>query len=287
MSLLLAALGAVLLWWFATGLLIYLDGLPRRTFPWTLAGATLLASGGLWALAWSGARTDATGAAVAFVGAFLVWAWQEASFYTGYVTGPRTRRCPDDCRGLRHLGHAVEASLYHEVALLLSAGAVWWVLRGAENRLGLWVFLLLLAAHQSARLNVVLGVRNLAEAFLPDHLEHLGGFLRRRESLNPLFPFSVTLATGAAVYFALGAWAAGTEFAATSSVLLATTATLAAVEHWLLVIPVPAAERLWEWALASRGPAEGAGGGAAAVGEPSPPRPGAPPSRPHPRGAQG
>jgi len=85
-SLLLPALAAVLLWWFATGLLIYLDGLPRRTFPWTLAAATLLAAGGLWAIAWSGAHPTPVGAGVAFLGAFLVWAWQEASFYTGYVT---------------------------------------------------------------------------------------------------------------------------------------------------------------------------------------------------------
>lgn len=253
MSLLLPALAAVLLWWFATGLLIYLDGLPRRTFPWTLGGATLLAAGGLWAIAWSGAHPTPVGAGVAFLGAFLVWAWQEASFYTGYVTGPRTRRCPDGCSGPRHLLHAIQASLYHEIALLLSAGAVWWVLRGAENLLGLWIFLLLLAAHQSARLNVLLGVRNLAEAFLPDHLEHLGGFLRKREEgVNPLFPVSVTLATGGAIYFLLGTLTAPTAYGVTAGVFLTSTAALAALEHWLLVLPVPV-ERIWEWALASRG----------------------------------
>ena len=48
--------------------------------------------------------------------------------------------------------------------------------------------------HESARLNVFLGARNLNEHFLPPHLAYLGSFLRKRP-MNLLFPFSVTIST--------------------------------------------------------------------------------------------
>ena len=31
---------ALLLWWFSTGTIFYLDSLPRRTFKWSMAGGT-------------------------------------------------------------------------------------------------------------------------------------------------------------------------------------------------------------------------------------------------------
>ena len=35
------ALGfAIFIWWFSTGLILYLNGLPRWTFKWTLTGAS-------------------------------------------------------------------------------------------------------------------------------------------------------------------------------------------------------------------------------------------------------
>ena len=43
----------------------------------------------------------------------------------------------------------------------------------------------------SAKLNVFLGVPNLAEQFLPDHLHYLKSFLRKKP-MNLLFPVSVT-----------------------------------------------------------------------------------------------
>ena len=39
----LPVLYALFVWWFSTGLILYLDGLPRRTFRWSMLGATVLA----------------------------------------------------------------------------------------------------------------------------------------------------------------------------------------------------------------------------------------------------
>ena len=42
MQLALPLLFAIGVWWFSTGVILYLDGLPRRTFKWTLLGTTVL-----------------------------------------------------------------------------------------------------------------------------------------------------------------------------------------------------------------------------------------------------
>ncbi len=71
----------------------------------------------------SAADTSVTGAYTAFTCGVLIWGWLEISFYMGYVTGPRTHHCDHGCSGWRHFGHAIQASLYHEIAVLLLAAA--------------------------------------------------------------------------------------------------------------------------------------------------------------------
>ena len=36
------ALYTLLLWWFSTGVILYLNGLPRATHKWTMGAATVL-----------------------------------------------------------------------------------------------------------------------------------------------------------------------------------------------------------------------------------------------------
>ena len=65
----------------------------------------------------------------------------------------------------------------------------------------MWTFIVLWWMHQSARLNVFLGVSNLNAEFLPEHLAHIRSFFRSAP-MNLLFPFSVTLSTICAVLLA-------------------------------------------------------------------------------------
>jgi len=102
---------ALFVWWFSTGVIIYLDGLPRRTFKWSFLGGTLLMFAALWGLAATRNDTSVMGAYLAFTWGTLAWGWQEMSFYMGYVTGPRRTPCPDGCGGLKHFGHAIQTSL--------------------------------------------------------------------------------------------------------------------------------------------------------------------------------
>ena len=126
------------------------------------------------------------------------------------------------CNGWRHFGHAIQASLYHELAVLLLAGIVVVSTWGHANQFGMWTFIVLWWMHQSARLNVFLGVSNLNAEFLPEHLGHIKSFFRSAP-MNLLFPFSVTASTICAVLMTQRALAFGADtFNATGYTLLTT-----------------------------------------------------------------
>src|SRR3954452_2272991 len=252
----LPALFGVLIWWSSTGLILFLDGLPRWTFRYSMAGATVVLAAALYGIAASAQDVSVTGAYIAFTSAVVIWGWLEASFYMGYVTGPRRHRCAHGCRGWAHFIHAIEASLYHEIASVVLAVAIAALCWGAPNQYGTWTFAVLWWMHQSARLNVFLGVSNLNIELLPDHLDFIKGFFTRKP-MNPLFPVSVTVSTVVAVLLAQQAIDPdASEFRGTGHAFLAAMMVLAILEHWFLVLPVSAARAwngLWQWSLGSRG----------------------------------
>ncbi len=251
----LPALHGLLIWWLSTCLILFLDGLPVRTFRWSMAGATCVLGAALYGLVTSAHDTSVTGAYSAFTCGVMIWGWLEMSFYMGYVTGPRTHRCAAGCHGWRHFGHALQASLYHEIAVLVAAALVIGLTWGEANQTGTWTFVTLWWMHQSARLNVFLGVPNLNAEFLPSHLDHIKSFMTKRP-MNMLFPFSVTLSTIVAVLLAQHAVAdLADPFRSTGDVLLATMMVLAILEHWFLVVPFSALRvwnGLWQWSLGWR-----------------------------------
>jgi putative photosynthetic complex assembly protein 2 len=247
----LPVLYTLFLWWFSTGLIVWLDGLPPRTFRWSLTGATILATVGLYGLSASASDTSVTGAFTAFTCGLIIWGWNEISFLMGLITGPRREATSPGTTGWLRLRHAVEAIAYHELAIAASAALVVAMTWNAPNQIGTWTFLILWAMRLSAKLNVFLGVPNLSTEFLPDHLRYLESFFRKRP-MNCLFPVSVTLSTIAALMLAQAAGAPGNSgFETAGFTFLATLVTLALLEHWLLVLPLPAAN-LWNWYLGRR-----------------------------------
>ena len=188
------ALFALFVWWFSTGAIIFLDQLPRATFKYSMVGATLVLLASFWGIAASAHDTSLVGAYCAFSCGLLAWGWQEISFYMGFVTGPRTAPCPEGCSGWKHFIHAIQTSLWHELAIIAAALVVTTLTWNQPNHVGLWTFMVLWWMHQSAKLNVFLGVRNLNEEFLPDHLAFLRSFLTKKP-MNLLFPFSVTISS--------------------------------------------------------------------------------------------
>lgn len=247
----LPALYAVFVWWFATGLILHLDGLRPETFRWSMGGATVGLAAGCWGLAASAADPSPAGAYLAFTCALLVWGWVEMSFLTGWLTGPRKTPCEHGAEGWPRFLAALGAILWHELAILAAAALVFVLTWGGPNQIGAGTFCVLAVMRLSAKLNVFLGVRNLAESFLPDHLSHLQSFFRRRRC-NALFPFSVAGSTIAcAVLFGEATAPDADSFQAIGYTLLGTLMALAVLEHWFMVLPLPF-EALWRWGLRSR-----------------------------------
>ncbi len=246
---------ALFVWWFSTGVILYVVGLPRRTHSKSIAVMTALAAAALYALYAYRNDTTVTGAYIAFTAALVIWGWHEMSFLTGLVTGPRVDACPGRPEEPTHqrapLRLAVEAVIYHEVAIALTAAVVAAVTWGGDNKIGMWTFIILWLMRLSAELNVYLGVRNLTESFLPQHLQYLKTYFCRKP-MNGFFPLTVTVSTIVTVLLAVAALdPSATEFEAAGLTFLTTLMALAVLEHWFLVIPLPA-ERLWSWGLASR-----------------------------------
>lgn len=245
------ALYAVLLWWSATGLVLVLQHLPRRTHARSMVAASAVLAGALWAIGAVADDDAETGAYIGFTAAVIVWGWQEMSYYMGFVSGPKPAACAPNLRGLDRFFAALATSLWHEFAILLGGLAILCLTWGAGNRVALGTYALLALMNASARLNLFLGVRNLHAEFLPPHLGYLACYLSRRP-MNPLFPVSVTLGTAATVLLVRGALGAeATPQTVTGLSLLAALAALATLEHWFLMLPLPSAA-LWNWSLPGR-----------------------------------
>jgi putative photosynthetic complex assembly protein 2 len=239
---------AVFVWWFSTGIVLLLDGLPRTTFRWSHLISSVLAVGAFVGLVHTAPQTSVAGAYCAFTCALLVWGWHELSFLTGWVTGPRKRAASEGAHGWARFVQAFGAVLWHELAILASGAAIVYATWGAANQVGTATFAVLWVMRISAKLNVFLGVRNLSVELLPPHLAYLGSYFRRRP-MNRLFPIAVSLATVVAAFViaeALSATPGSARFA--GALLVATLLVLAIIEHWLLVLPVDATA-LWRWAL--------------------------------------
>jgi putative photosynthetic complex assembly protein 2 len=242
---------ALFVWWFSTGVIILLDSLPQRTFRWSMLAGTAIFAVCMYRLWVGSADNSVTGAYAAFTYAVLAWGWQEMSFFMGYITGPRRTACPDGCAGAAHFRHGVEACLYHELAILATAGVILASTWGAPNQVGMWTFMLLWGMRQSAKLNFFLGVLNLGEQFLPAHLNYLKSFFRRRP-MNFLMPFSVTVGTVIITVLVQRVSQPGIGAArAVGLTFLISMLALAVIEHWVLVLPLPF-EKLWSWVLRLR-----------------------------------
>lgn len=154
----------------------------------------------------------------------------------------------------------MQTILFHELAIAAIAALVVGLTWGDANQVGTWTFMILWLMRLSAKLDVYLGVPNPAEELLPDHLRYLATYFRRRP-MNLLFPVSVTVPTAIVILVLDHALAAETMAAeAVGLTFLAALLVLAIVEHWFLVLPLPATA-LWSWGLRSH---DGAAAGVAA-----------------------
>jgi putative photosynthetic complex assembly protein 2 len=239
---------AVFIWWFSTGIVILLNRMSRTAVALSLVLSSLLGVAALFGLAHTAQQTGVTGAYCAFTSALLVWGWNELTFLTGWITGPRTTALPVEAVGWPRFVQSLRAVLWHELAILLVGCAIVAITWNAPNQVGTGTYLVLWTMRTSAKLNLFLGVRNLSEEFLPAHLAYLESFFRRRR-LNIFFPFALALAS-ICLWWLVG-YASNplaSQAQSVGAVLVATLLALAIVEHLMLVLPVDTTA-LWRWAL--------------------------------------
>ncbi len=233
------ALYCLFVWWFSTGVIVFLNNRPVATFKWSLGAFSAVALVAFYRLATGAHDTSVAGAYAAFTYGVLVWGWHEMAFFMGFLTGPRRVAAPAGVSEWTRFRMGVAACLDHELAILATAIGVVWATWGAPNQVGCWTFLALWGMRQSAKINVFLGVLNLGEAFVPAHLGYLISFMRRRR-MNALMPFS--LLGGASLVALLVHRATGpqvTPFQVAGYGCLVTMLALAVLEHALLVLPLP------------------------------------------------
>lgn len=228
------------IWWCSTGVILLLARRPQRTFATSLTIATAVLAGATLLLRWSSGLTTISGSCLALGATVLIWGWLEMSFLLGAITGPRLAPCEPGCRGGRHMLHAIEAILYHELATIAAAALVLLLTWRAPNLTGLWTFMILWGMRISAKLNLFLGVPNTGETMLPPHLRYLGAFFRYR-AFNMLLPVSIAGALLLCVLLSAAAWdISGWDYRAAELTLLAALAALGMFEHCMLILPMPA-----------------------------------------------
>ena len=243
-----ALLYSTFLWWFSTGIIFWLNARPAHTFRWSMLGGTVVLAAALVGIHASADLPTVAGAFCAFSCGLIIWGWHTMSYYMGVITGPVSEPCPAECTGVKRFLRAAGTGIYHELAIVATVGLLAALTWNQPNRFGLWTFVLLWAMHVSAKLNVFLGIRNLNVEFIPERLAYLTTYFRQKP-MNQLFPFSITAGTIVTVLLVQQAVAAEPgSFMAAGYILIAALAALAVIEHWFMILPIPA-EALWRWSL--------------------------------------
>jgi putative photosynthetic complex assembly protein 2 len=248
---------AAFIWWFSTGAVLLLVGCARRFVSLQAVIAAFLVAGSLCGLAFSAPDASIGGAYIAFTSTILLWGAQEIAFLSGWVTGPRPERCPAGVTGLNRLGPALAAILYHELTLVACGAAIVALTSGAANQVALWTFAALWVLRQSAKINLFLGVPVTNDELMPQPVQFLKTFFARKP-VGAFFPISVTLATAVLVILIQRiVEVAATPFDVVGLTLVSTLFALGVVEHWFMLLPLPAIT-LWGWGMRSGFPPEDA-----------------------------
>ncbi len=238
-----AAFASLAIWWATTAVLIFFN-FVEGAGPWVATISFSLALlGAVW-LFRNGDRVGVAATYLSFTAGLMVWGFVKSSLYSGLIVGP-----PVGPEGLPPIGlgpsvasflQVLELLIFHE---LLAFGLVVVAIRQARrvrNPVGFHVFILLYACHESAKLNVFLGVQNTSADLIPDSVSFLRPFMTEA-TWNPLFAVSVTLIT-------IIGWAILRQslddrlprWKRIGAVLIGTMGFLGLLEHWFLMFPLEA-----------------------------------------------
>lgn len=243
----------IAIWFFATGLIAWLDNRDRATFPRSLMLGGVAGVGGLLLILQSAQTVSVSAVYLSFIGALLVWSWHELAFLTGAVSGPRRSECPKGASGFQRFAHASAAVIHHEIALAVTALLLTAITWTAPNQIGAMIFVLLFVLRLSAKFNMFVGVPNMATDILPPHLGYLKSYFGPNR-------FSWLLVATLGASGVLAAWLGSLAWSAQAgsaemvgASLLFALAALGVLEHLFFALPFRDGA-LWGWALPGRKP---------------------------------
>ncbi|KPF43459.1 putative photosynthetic complex assembly protein PuhE [Rhizobium sp. AAP43] len=237
---------AIAVWWLSTGLVLAVvnrSNSGRRGLVLMMV-MTVVGAGGFALMLFGAGERTPVGSYAGFFGALLVWAWHEAAFLTGLLTG-RSGECPAGLVGFARFKAAWEAVRDHEIAILVTGLGLWLALADAPNIFGLAAFGLLWGMRVSAKMLIFLGAPHAVSDLMPKGIAHLKTYFRT-DRLTPLFPIFLSTAAGLFAILAIGAGRATQDHSVVGHTLLATFMALAIIEHLILVLPV-SDTALWRW----------------------------------------
>lgn len=233
---------SLLFWWLSTGIIIYFNFQPQFYGVVFWSGLAIALASSVVLIRYKNVGTVQS-AYISFTAASLVWAFVEISFYTGYIVGPAVRPIFSVGPSWISFFKAVHRSAYHEGLVLGIAVAMMFVFWKAKNKFGFYTFLLFWLMHQSAKLNIFLGVMNTGKEFVPDSVSDMTNYMTIAH-INWLFPISITICTILSYRLLQLAYAEKEAWHKAGYILTGMMAVLAWLEHWLLVLPLH--QSLWD-----------------------------------------
>lgn len=237
----------MLVWWFGTGLLFWLNRLSPHTFALSLLGAMGAFGVAIAAIEVSQAITTAAAAYVSFAAGVMLWGCLELPHLLGVLTGPVREPCPQDLTGWGRFRRALGVGIYHDLAIIAVGTTLWLLLLDSPNRVAAWTFATLWVMRWSAKLNLFFGMPNLDLDLVPERMRYLATYMADKP-MNALFPLSIAGGLSLVWFHLAVGWPPVGDFGRTAALLLATITGLAVLEHLLMLLPIRDSG-LWRWAV--------------------------------------
>jgi putative photosynthetic complex assembly protein 2 len=176
MQIVVAVIFAIVLWWVSTGAIIVMYRKDAWTYDATVGAYSVVAAMSMVFLVLLRQNTELWAVYASFSAGTLVWGWNLACYYTGFITGPKEPQNDGNLTDAERFRHAMIRSAYHEgLSVLLvacSAGLAW----GAANIAGFGCIILFYTLHMLAKLSIYFGVANFTGTWLPAHLQYITAY---------------------------------------------------------------------------------------------------------------
>lgn len=237
---------AVAGWWFFTGLILWCVHLPRRFHDILFRVASLIFIAALALTPWITAKTTVSGTVMSFTLAIVLWGWLELGYLIDKVGGLHKRACPPEASLLQRFRAGLGTCIYHELGVVITGALLVILADGGVNSVAFWTYSTLWLMRWSAKINLILGVRNYNRDWLPTALQYVDSYIQRRK-MNVVFPLSMALSLWVLVQIVNRAHASLSVNEQIGYTLVATLVTLGALEHVFLMLPLGEG-RLWGWA---------------------------------------